>query len=145
MPVYKNTSDRKVNVLGDISAFGPKTLEPDETITTEFILDHIQELTRLSDLPMYNPLVRTQNITFAAENDIQSVNILYQSTRVITISDITTTSLEVYLSSMENQPPFIVYPGDILSFECKKKIDKLYIKSGSAGACKVTEFKEHQL
>lgn len=145
MPIYKNTSDRNVTVLQDISAFGPKVLEPEDTITCEFILDHVQELTRISDLPLYNPLVRIQSVTFSGNNDIQSVNINYQTTKQIVIGDITTDSLEVYLSSMENTPPFVVTPGDILSFECRKKVDKIYMKPSSAGGCKVTEFKEKQL
>jgi len=145
MPSYKNITDQDI-VLNDLPFISAtKIIKPNEVFASELILDHITGLTRIDDLPLFNPLVRIQKVNFAGANDIQSVNILYRSTKQIVISEVTADSLEIYLSSMDNIPPFEILSGDILTFECRRNVDKIYMKSSSAGSCRVTEFKEKHL
>jgi hypothetical protein len=134
MPTYKNISNNPINLNIGLTT---KRLEPNETISTYYILDNVEGLERISDEPYYNPVLQTEDLTFSSSGDVKTVEILDNETpTVIRITNVTV-DLDVYFNSESNTPAFPILAGDSITINNPKMIDKLIIYPKAAGQCKI--------
>jgi len=134
MPTYKNISENPININIGLTT---KRIEPNETISTYYMLDNIEGLKRISDEPYYNPILQTEDLSFSSSSDVKTVVITDNTMpTVIRITNVTT-DLDVYFNSESNTPAFPILAGETITIKNPKMIDKLIIHPKSAGECKI--------
>jgi len=99
-------------------------------------------LVQVSPLPLYNPILKEETITFAgAETKIFYLTDTTKN-RTISLFRATTANFTVSIESTFNDPPFTIAPGEIFSLLIVNRITKLIIESDGAGSIFVREFFE---
>ncbi|MDD4081857.1 MAG: hypothetical protein PHD05_00585 [Sphaerochaetaceae bacterium] len=127
----KSTNNTALTVLG----FTGDNYEP-------LFVSNYPSLVQISPLPLYNPILKEETITFAAAE----TKIFYLTdsilNRTLSLFRATTATFTIFIESASNTPSFTVAPGESFSLMIINKITKLIITSSAAGSIFVREFFE---
>jgi hypothetical protein len=141
MPTYKNNTQNIIDLPYD-ELYGTRKINPGKTIVIEEIFTDAElislNLTKISDIPYYNPLYTVQDIV--SDSDLVAEVNINPLTKLIRIKE-ADVNIIVYFNSISNEPGYPISIRSLVNIESKRNIIKLYIVSSSAGSCQVMEFK----
>ncbi len=138
MPTYRNKGTTILGKPGGVSFL------PGEIKAVSRIYDDDPLLIKISDEPFYNPIIKVEEVNFAAENDNKEVTINYSSVPVAVIQKIRGTDIKVYINSINNEPAIPVGEGEKLNLRTYRTISKIIIVPNEAGSCCVVQKLERE-
>lgn len=107
MPLYKNTTTERVSLAGML-------LDPGEAKAIESWISPLPAgIVKLSDSPMYNPVIYA-----AKHNAAGTITIPTGETRFNIHIAVTSGEVTVYFSSGSNTPPLVLYNGARWNIKC---------------------------
>lgn len=131
MPKYLNNSNSHMQIVGTDGNIS--TLAPGRTIETYLHYD-IADLTKISDSPIYNPLVSLDKIVSTGVGDDQEIEIAAGTNRIEIINK-TESEASVFWGAVTNTPSTVVPAGTMRIFsDIKGLADKLIVQFGAAVA-----------
>ena len=125
MPKYKNSSATHLQIIGKNG--NTETLAPGREIET-YLYYTLPGLAQVSDLPRYNPLISSEEITSDGEADDQEI-VISTITNRIEIINKTESDISVFWGAVTNTPATVVPAGTLRIFsDIKGLVDKLIAK-----------------
>jgi len=123
MPAFANYSNKPVTI-----AEGPtsRVVQIKEEVESLFPLDDLYSLTRLSDSPYFNPIVKLDKVLAGASNFEIKINIK----QVSKVKIICNESQDVFINDPSNNPPLHIVNGEIIFITPCKLITKLFFNGG---------------
>ena len=123
MPTYMNHHPNQyITFAHERKSFN---LAPGSSLETELILDHIEWLRRIDDAPFYNP--SEARYCFSGDvNDVAEIPVDYLKVHNAKID--TSGCIDVYINSINNEPPHRVTNCLSVSLDEDGRTDKLLFK-----------------
>lgn len=137
MPTYRN---KTTEILGKHGV----TFLPGEVKEVSRIYDDDDRLTKISDEPFYNPIIKVDNIEFSGENDNKEIEINYAGVPVVVIQKIKGCDIKVFINNINNTPAVPVGEGEKLNLRTFRTISKLILVPSEAGSCTVVQKLERE-
>jgi hypothetical protein len=138
MPTYRNKTGEVLGKPGSV------TFMPGETKAVSRIYDDDIRLVKISDEPFYNPVLKVDNVDFAAENDNKEIEVDYTGVPVVVIQKLRGTDIKVYINSLQNEPALQVGEGEKLNLRSHRVISKIILVPNEAGSCTIVQKLERE-
>ncbi len=139
MPTYRNDTTitkRVTNIRGR-----KVSVPPGGSVQTYFDL-HRDGFTQTSAAPYYNPIYKTHNISFSAQDDAQTILLNRDFTREVNITNLSASlALDVYLETISNTPALYVAVTTTCSVFTKGLVGAIVLNPSQSGTCLVQEVK----
>lgn len=142
MPTYRNTTDTviKEQVINHNGVRVNLEFPAGKDTETIYIVSNAG-LTKISDVPVYNPLqAETTTVTSTGVDDDQEVDIhLY--TKTVSIFNNSSVLVNAYINGTFNSPPLLCHPNTERIIKSGGSIDKLVLVFASAATVYVEQRK----